>query len=233
MSLCIKAENLYFRYGESTNGITVLDHVSIEVPSGTFLGITGPSGSGKSTLLSVLGLLEEPQQGELYFGTQKVNFKDERICNDLRRYQIGYIFQDFQLFDVLTVHENVDYFLARQRLAFTERQQRIQHYLTAVGLWDLRDRLPAQLSGGQKQRLAIARSLAKRPQLIIADEPTANLDRENARLVLETLTDLSRQENVTIITATHDPIAQNYCDRLIELNMGRAIIKVQDKNHAA
>lgn len=233
MTVSVIAKDISFKYGRGETSVTVLDGVSIEINRGKFVCLSGPSGSGKSTLLSILGLIEPLQTGVLYFDEKKIDPIDEKTCDQLRRYHIGYIFQDFQLFDVLTASENVEYFLTRQQLPAHERKIRIEHYLRAVGLWDLRNRLPSQLSGGQKQRLAIARSLAKRPKLIIADEPTANLDRENARLVLDTLTQLSREVGLTIIMATHDQAALEYCDLAVELDMGRAIIKAQDKIYAA
>lgn len=233
MALCIKAEALTFKYGQDDAERRVLDEVSLEIRIGEFVCLTGPSGSGKSTLLSILGMIELPQQGQLYFCGQRIDASQDAVRDELRRSRIGFVFQDFQLLDVLTAAENVEYFLARQGAPRRERAFLVKKHLEEVGLWELRDRRPGQLSGGQKQRLAIARALAKRPSLIVADEPTANLDRENARVILETLAELSRQRGVTVVMATHDPLALEYCDLAYDLAAGRCSVKQAGAHHAA
>ena len=233
MTECIRVESLTFRYGRKELAATVLNRVTLAIADGEFVCLTGPSGSGKSTLLNIIGLLEHPQEGQLHFQGQRVDNASERARDDLRRNRIGFIFQDFQLLDVLTAAENVDYFLTRQGLARREREALVQTNLEKVGLWPFKDRRPGVLSGGQKQRVAIARALAKRPSLIIADEPTANLDRESARIVLQTLSELARSQSVTVIMATHDPLALEYCDRSYDLIAGHSQTRQGGGIHAA
>lgn len=233
MTECIKVDGLTFRYGQKELSSTVLNRVSLTVTSGEFVCLTGPSGSGKSTLLNIIGLIEHPQEGELVFCGQRVDGASEAVRDALRRQHIGFIFQDFQLLDVLSAAENVEYFLTRQGIGRREREVLVQTYLERVGLWPFKDRRPNELSGGQKQRVAIARALAKRPKLIIADEPTANLDRESARIVLETLSELARSQKVTVIMATHDSLALAYCDRAYDLVTGQSTSPSQGDIHAA
>lgn len=233
MSTCIKAEGLSFAYSANGDNRSILNAVSLDVKSGEFICLTGPSGSGKSTLLNILGLLEAPQSGSLYFSGQRVDLNKELVREQIRRDKIGFVFQDFQLFDVLSAAENVDYFLARQGLRPSVRRQLVETHLREVGLWELRDRRPSQLSGGQKQRLAVARALAKSPVVIVADEPTANLDRENARIVLSTLSNLCELRGVTVIMASHDPLALEYCSRAFELSDGCLFVQPKGGSHAA
>ncbi|MFW7380021.1 MAG: ABC transporter ATP-binding protein [Oligoflexus sp.] len=216
-----KLSDIKHCYALGEHAVIALDGISLEIFPSQFVTIMGPSGSGKSTLLSILGLIERPSQGQLLW--QGVNLKEqsEKQWNHLRRYQFGFIFQEFHLFPVLTAAENVEYFLARQGLERTERQQRVEEALTMVGLKDQINKRPGEMSGGQRQRVAIARALAKRPKVIIADEPTASLDQTTSGEILQILRDLTEKEQTTVIMASHDPLVLDYSKKLYHLKDGQ------------
>ncbi len=194
--------------------------VSGVIKNGECLLIMGPSGSGKSTLLHILGLIEPLKEGDLRFlGTSVRGLRDKNL-SELRRFKLGFIFQSFYLFDALTVSENIEYFLLKQKLPKNKRQERITGALAMVGLTEFRDKYPLALSGGQRQRVAIARALAKNPRVIIADEPTANLDQATAREIFTVFRNLAKS-GVTIVMASHDPLAKEYVDRTIHLIDGQ------------
>lgn len=183
--------------------------------------ISGPSGSGKSTLLNILGLIEPAQEGEVLFLGQDLAALTEREKNHMRKHRFGFIFQQFHLIPVLSAQENVEYFLTSQGLSSKEVRARSQEALEAVGLWSQRKQKPLELSGGQKQRVAIARAIAKRPDLIIADEPTASLDRKTAQGILEILSSLVETHKTSVILTTHDPMVEAYAQDRIHLVDGR------------
>ncbi len=183
--------------------------------------IIGPSGSGKSTLLNILGLIEPVQQGQVLFLGRDLSGLTEKEKNRMRKTRFGFIFQQFHLIPVLTAEENVAYFLASQGCSKEVIRQRTQEALEAVGLWPQRKQKPSELSVGQKQRVAIARAIAKRPDLIIADEPTASLDRQTARGIMEILTSLIRNTNTSVILTTHDPMVEAFAETRIHLVDGR------------
>ncbi len=218
-----QCSKLIFSYKSPQGPTRVLDGIDLTVESGDFICLTGPSGSGKSTLLNLLGLIEAPQEGQFMFQSKAVNGLAEKDLNWIRRYKIGFIFQDFQLIEVLTVEENVEYFLTRQKVPPVERQQLVELALHEVGLWTHREKRPSQLSGGQKQRVAIARALAKRPAVIIADEPTASLDLTTGRTVMDVLKKLNEKLGVTIVLASHDPMVLEYGKTEIKLREGRIL----------
>ena len=191
----------------------VLNGITTSVHKGDFVCLTGPSGSGKSTLLNLLGLIEPPQEGQLLFDHQDVKTFSESKLNQIRRFQVGFVFQDFQLIDVLSVEENVEFFLTRQQVPAAERSLRVEQALVDVGLWEHRKKRPGQLSGGQKQRVAIARALAKQPLVIIADEPTASLDHKTGMLIMEHLCLVNQNRAVTLVLASHDPMVLGFGGR--------------------
>ncbi len=215
--------SLQFHYQEDGQSIPVLHDLSLDIPVGECVCLTGPSGSGKSTLLHLLGLIDHPQEGQLHFLGEDVKVLSEAQLNHHRRFHIGVIFQDFQLSDVLSVTENVAFFLTRQGLSESEVNARVQTALEDVGLWDHRQKRPGQLSGGQRQRVAIARALAKHPQVIVADEPTASLDHKTGRVIMEQLRKICETRGVSIILASHDPMVLEYCAREIRLQDGRVM----------
>ncbi|RYZ49741.1 MAG: ABC transporter ATP-binding protein [Proteobacteria bacterium] len=199
--------------------VEALKGVNLKVDAGEQLLIMGPSGSGKSTLLNLLGLIEPVQTGEIMFEGQAFSKLSEKEKNHIRRYKIGFIFQSFLLFEVLTAAENVEYFLTRQGLPAAERKKRVAAALDAVGIGAQANKRPPEMSGGQRQRVAIARALAKHPAVIIADEPTASLDQKTSRDILEVLQSL-RSQGVSIIMSSHDPLAQDYASRIVHIMDG-------------
>jgi putative ABC transport system ATP-binding protein len=204
-----------------TGGETVraLDGVSVSVGRGDSVSIIGPSGSGKSTMLNLLGLLDAPDSGTVHLGGRDVTDIDDRERTDARKDSIGFVFQDFFLIPTLTAVENVEVPTMFDR---RDARDRAVALLERVGLGDRLDHRPDELSGGQKQRVAIARSLINDPEVLLADEPTGNLDRETGTSILE-LFDEVRTEGVAVITVTHDPLVTEYTERTVELVDGRVV----------
>jgi len=157
-----------------------------------------------------MGLIEPVQDGEILFQNEKFSEMSKKRKNEIRKFKIGFIFQQFHLVPVLTAEENVEYFLKRQKLSHDEVQKRTRDSLEAVGLWKHRNKKPSELSGGQKQRVAIARAIAKRPEVIIGDEPTASLDQQTGKEIMSIFTEMIEKQNVTIILTTHDPMIKSY-----------------------
>jgi ABC-type lipoprotein export system ATPase subunit len=216
-----RVENLAFEYMLGGQKVAALQGVSFEIAARELVCLTGPSGSGKTTLLNVLGLIEPIQKGNVHFGKQAYQGLNEAQKNEIRRYRIGFIFQSFQLFPVMTAEENVEYFLARQGLPSAERKQRTKDALHAVGLWEKhRNKKPLEMSGGQRQRVAVARAIAKHPEVIIADEPTASLDQKTGRELMETFAELNERLGATFIVSSHDPMVKEFLPRRIQLRDG-------------
>ncbi len=194
--------------------------VSLSIQSGEFTALVGPSGSGKTTLLQLIGCLDQPTSGSVYINGKDVSRLNRNQRADVRRGTIGYVFQFFALIPTLTAYENIEMPLLLTGKNATERRERVNELLKAVDLEDRAHHRPDQLSGGQQQRVAIARALATRPALILADEPTANLDTPNGQQVMETMTRLNRETGVTFVFATHDPRVIKYARRVITLRDG-------------
>jgi putative ABC transport system ATP-binding protein len=220
MSSLYSCQNISHNYRQGQQVFPALHDVNLDIKAGEFCLIMGPSGSGKSTLLNLLGLIEPLQTGRIFFQGQELQTIDEARKNELRRFQLGFIFQSFHLFDVLTAAENVEFFLTRQGVPTAERKERVRKALEAVDLWTHKDKRPQDMSGGQRQRVAIARALAKNPAVILADEPTASLDQETARSILLLLKNLAA-EGRTIIISSHDPLSREYANRVLYLKDGR------------
>ncbi len=197
-----------------------LRDLSLAIKPGEFLAVMGPSGCGKSTLLNILGLLDNPTSGSYRFQGQDVAKYSEKQLTTLRRDSIGFVFQNFHLIEDLNVRENIETALIYRSLSAAERRARVDEVLERLGLPDIARDLPQQLSGGQQQRVAIARALVSRPQLVLADEPTGNLDTKTGGMVMELLIDLVRQ-GITVVMATHALVHANRADRTIELLDGR------------
>ncbi len=194
--------------------------VNLTIENGEFTALVGPSGSGKTTLLQLIGLLDQPTSGKV-----KINGKDVTGLNrnqraDLRRGSIGFIFQFFALIPTLTAYENIEMPLLLNGMKTGERKARVEEMLTAVGLTDRANHRPDQLSGGQQQRVSVARALAIRPTLILADEPTANLDTENGKQVMDLMERLNKETGTTFVFATHDPRVIKYASRVVTLRDG-------------
>jgi putative ABC transport system ATP-binding protein len=193
------------KYQVGETEILALNNVYFNVTKGDFIVVAGPSGSGKSTFLNILGSIDKPTSGNIIFNGSDITHVNLEALHQLRLNKIGFVFQSFNLVPVLTAYENVELPLLFKNISKKEIKERVTTVLEKVGLQDRMDHLPARLSGGQKQRVAIARALVGNPELIIADEPTANLDRKTAISIMELITQLNEADKVTIIVASHDP----------------------------
>ena len=218
--LIYHCKDLDFFYTLDETKIHALTKLSLDIPRGDFICIQGPSGSGKSTFLSLLGLIEKVQQGTLLFNGNDLSQLKESEKNTLRRHDLAFVFQMFNLIPILTAYENVEYFLIKQNVPIAERKQRVEQALTTVGLWEHRMKKPMQMSGGQRQRVAIARAVVKNPQVIIADEPTASLDQKTGHEIMDLFHKLNRERGVTLIVASHDPMVAERVKRKIILRDG-------------
>jgi ABC-type lipoprotein export system ATPase subunit len=216
-------EGVNFSYYLGNQKISALHELNLEIPSHSLITISGPSGSGKSTLLNLLGLIEPLQEGEVIFQNEKFSTMSPKRKNEIRKFNIGFIFQQFHLIPVLSAEENVEYFLRRQHLSKEEIQKRLYEALISVDLWEHRKKKPSELSGGQKQRVAIARALAKKPEVIIADEPTASLDQKTGRGIMEILKKLAEEKKASIILTTHDPMVQSFSHQNFHFHDGHLI----------
>lgn len=220
MTLLYDVKNLNFNYQLEGVEFKALKNVSLNVFSGEMVTFAGPSGSGKSTLLNLMGLMEETSKDMIFYNGKCLGNLEESEKNTIRRFDIGFIFQSFHLFPVLSTWENIEFFLVRQGVAENRRKELIEEALEVLGITDLRDKRPTQLSGGQRQRVAIARALAKRPKVIIADEPTASLDQKNGEAVVNHLFGINKQFGSTIIVASHDPMVLKHSPKIIHLKDG-------------
>jgi len=223
-------------YGHGPQATVALNDVSLEVPAGEFLAIMGPSGSGKSTLLNVLAALDTPSRGRVIIDGEDLSQLSDDARSDLRLHRVGFVFQTFNLLPQFTVEENIAWPLEFSGIGWREARRRTQVVLGDVGLdASTRRRRPAELSGGEQQRVAIARALATQPRLLLADEPTGNLDSRTGQAMLELLRALNLQRELTIIMVTHSPFAATYAERTLELRDGRIVVDTasdQTKQHA-
>lgn len=221
MSILYKAQDLHFSYkGEAGQDIKVLHGASFTIPEASFSCLVGPSGTGKTTLLNLLGLIEQPQSGTLFLKDYDLKNLTESEREKIRLKEIGFIFQAFYLIPTLTVYENAAYFMPLMGLTASETRERVNYYLKVLGILDLKDRKPQEISGGQRQRVAIARAIVKKPTLILADEPTANLDSETAETIIAAFKDLQKNENVSFLFSTHDDRLLRYSESLYSIEKG-------------
>jgi putative ABC transport system ATP-binding protein len=218
----IETRNLKRVYTTGEVETTALASVNIKIQVGEFVAVMGPSGCGKSTLLNVLGLLDQPTEGEYYFLGQEVSKYSERQRAQLRKANIGFVFQSFNLIDELTVFENVELPLVYLGISSSEREKRVKNALEQMHIVHRADHFPQQLSGGQQQRVAVARAIIANPQLILADEPTGNLDSANGQEVMKLLTNLN-EAGTTIVMVTHSSEQANYAHRIIHLFDGHVV----------
>ena len=222
MKPIVELKNIYRTFGEGEALTKVLKGVNLKIYPGEFVAIMGPSGSGKSTLMYQIGLLDKPTSGEVYIKGEKTSEMDENKKAELRRKTIGFVFQQFNLIPTLTVLENVEIPMILQNLNEKERKKRAKEILKSLGLGERLNYYPTQLSGGEQQRVAIARSLANNPELILADEPTGNLDTKSGQNVMEILKELNKKGK-TIIFVTHDPNLAKQAQRIVHIRDGEII----------
>lgn len=208
-----------FKLGETT--IEALHEVSLDIHTGEFLAVWGPSGSGKSTLMNLMGLIDAPTTGEIHFETQNTSHLNDNELTEFRGNKIGFVFQNFNLIPVLTALENVMLPLQLRGVNTSQARSHAASVLIEVGLEKFFTSRPDKLSGGQRQRVAIARALVTAPKLVIADEPTANLDSNTSKIIIELMRDMNRAKHVTFIFTTHDPRLLDHVDRKILLRDGQ------------
>ncbi len=219
----IKLNKVWKTYRLGKVNLDVLKGVDLQIKAGSFVSIMGPSGSGKSTLLHILGLLDVPTKGNVFWKGQDVSgFSEDRLA-EIRGKNIGFIFQQFNLLPHLTSLENVQLPMVFQGVPETERKKRVVKLLEMVGLGDRIDHKPTELSGGEQQRIAIARALVNNPEIIVADEPTGNLDSTTGKTIMEILKDLHQKEKKTIVVVTHDPNIASYSKEIINIKDGKII----------
>ena len=218
----IKMHDLTKVYRTASVETTALNNINIEIDAGEFIAVMGPSGCGKSTLLNILGMLDSPTSGTYEFAGQQVENCSESQLADVRKRNIGFIFQSFNLVDELSVAENVMLPLLYQKVPTAEREQRVQAVLERVNIAHRAEHRPQQLSGGQQQRVAVARAVVTSPKLILADEPTGNLDSANGEEVLNLLNSLN-EDGTTIIMVTHDPRHADHAARVVNMLDGRIL----------
>ncbi|SHF21164.1 putative ABC transport system ATP-binding protein [Seinonella peptonophila] len=215
----IQVEQLCKVYGKQSSN-RVLNGINFSVQLGEMVGIMGPSGSGKTTLLNQLSTIDKPTSGKIWFSEMELTQLSHKKRTDFRRRQLGFIFQDFQLLDTLTVSQNIIFPLVLQKVSATEQNQRLATVTEKLQLESLLDKKIYELSGGQAQRVAIARALIHQPTLVLADEPTGNLDAQSSQQVMKLLQELKQTEQTTLLLVTHDPVVASYCDRVIFLKDG-------------
>jgi putative ABC transport system ATP-binding protein len=217
----VRIEHVYKDYLLGDQKVQALKDITLSFDPGVFLAIAGPSGSGKTTLLNLIGCIDSPTSGKIYINEQDVSGRTADQLADLRNRTIGFIFQTFNLLPVLSAAENVEYpLLQRTDVSKEERKQRVDYFLDIVGLSKFTDHRPNQLSGGQRQRVAIARALAILPSIVLADEPTANLDHNTGEEILNLMKKINRAFNTTFIFSTHDKRVIAKADRLIRVDDG-------------
>ena len=227
----IRTKDLCKVYTTEEVETTALNNVNTEIDEGEFVAIMGPSGCGKSTLLNVLGLLDKPTAGEYFFRDEEVAGYNERQRANLRKHNIGFVFQSFNLIDELTVYENVELPLLYQGVSSSERKERVNDVLDYMEIQHRGSHFPQQLSGGQQQRVAVARAVVSRPKLILADEPTGNLDSAHGDEVMDLLTELNKN-GTTIVMVTHSTHDASYSHRIIHLFDGHVVTEnIKEKFH--
>ncbi|GAB6088598.1 ABC transporter ATP-binding protein [Spirochaeta dissipatitropha] len=216
----IRIQNVHKKYIDGDTEVHALRGVSLEIAAGEFISIAGPSGSGKTTLLNLIGCIDELDSGEIFIEETPLSLLPAKALTEIRREKIGFVFQSFNLIPVLTAFENVSLTLSLLEIPAPEIRERTMNLLKEVGLEGMEHRRPAKLSGGQQQRVAVARALAKDPLIVLADEPTANLDSETGESILKLMKDINLSRGTTFIFSTHDPMVMEYANRLCRLHDG-------------
>ena len=219
----LQAHDVHKRFREGRDEVPVLNGISLALERGEIVAMEGPSGSGKTTLLSILGAILTPSEGRVIVDGEAVDARANGRLPAIRRKSLGFVFQQYNLFPALTAIENVEYSLNVRGWRGDRARHEADRVITAVGLEDRRDYLPRDLSGGQKQRIAIARALAGNAPILLADEPTANLDSTTGTQVLDLFQELARRENRAVLVVTHDPKVRTIADRVLQIRDGRLV----------
>lgn len=227
MKTILRAKNVQKVYGSKGNQYKALENIDLDIKEGEFIGIMGPSGAGKSTLLNILSTIDTPTSGEITIDNQNIVTMKEEQLSDFRRNHLGFIFQDYNLLDTLTVKENILLPLALSKVPTKEIENRVNEIANTFGIQGILDKYPYHISGGQKQRTAASRAMVTKPSLILADEPTGALDSKSATDLLESLTALNEQQRSTILMVTHDAFAASFCKRILFIKDGGIYGEIQ------
>jgi len=222
-AVLVKTDKLCKQYRQDSIVVNALSDVDLGIDAGEFMSLVGPSGSGKTTLLNLIGGLDSPSSGQIWIREQEIGALSRAQLTRLRLREIGFIFQEYNLIPVLNALENVEYVMLLQGVPDQERQERAKAVLEEVGLGDYVYRRPPQLSGGQQQRIAVARAIVSRPAIVLADEPTANLDSKTGAALLDMMRELNARHGITFIFSTHDPMVMERARRIVTLKDGRVI----------
>ncbi len=223
----VRCVDLCKTYRQGDEDIKALDHVSIGIEPGGFVCLSAPSGGGKTTLLNAIGGLDMPDSGEVWIADRRIDQMSKGELAELRLSSIGFVFQAYNLIPVLTARENIEFVMQVQGVPASERAEQSMAILEEVGLAGLEDRRPAEMSGGQQQRVAVARAIVSRPALVLADEPTANLDSKTSDELMKLFTELNRHHNTTFVIATHDQRVMRYAKRLVRMLDGRIVEDIE------
>lgn len=231
MSEILKIENIEKYYGNKGNIVKAIDDISFSVERGEFIGVMGPSGSGKTTLLNTIATIDEVSSGHIYLDNQDLTEITPKNIAKFRRENLGFIFQDFNLLDTLTIHENIALALTINRTKKTEIDEKVLNVAKELGIEDLLSKYPYEVSGGQKQRTACARALITNPKIILADEPTGALDSRSAQMLIEMISNMNKDLGATILMVTHDSFTASYCDRILFIKDGKIFTElIKGKN---
>lgn len=232
----LEAKNISKIYYQKKGGLThqALDHLNLTVKHGEFVGVMGPSGSGKTTLLNILATIDKPTSGELFIhGENPAHLKEEKLAL-FRRRQLGFVFQDFNLLHTLTIKENILLPLTLEKMNVKEMETRLANIAETLGISHILDKRVYEVSGGQQQRAACARAMIHEPALLLADEPTGNLDSKSAKDVMDALKTIHREKDGTLLMVTHDPTAASFCERIVFIKDGKLFSEIHsDENRQA
>lgn len=231
MDEILKIKSVEKYYGSKGNIVKAIDDISFDVREGEFIGVMGPSGSGKTTLLNTIATIDEVSSGHIYLDNQDLTEITPKNIAKFRRENLGFIFQDFNLLDTLTIHENIALALTINRTKKTEIDEKVLKVAKELGIEDLLSKYPYEVSGGQKQRTACARALVTNPKIILADEPTGALDSRSAQMLIEMISNMNKDLGATILMVTHDSFTASYCDRILFIKDGKIFTElIKGKN---
>ena len=231
MGEILKIDSIEKYYGNKGNILKAIDDVSFEVQKGEFVGVMGPSGSGKTTLLNVIATIDEVSSGHIYLNGKDLTEINKKEIGRFRRENLGFIFQDFNLIDTLTIHENIALALTINKTNKNEIDGKVNSVAKELGIEEILTKYPYEVSGGQKQRTACARALVTNPKLILADEPTGALDSKSAQMLIEMISSLNKDFKATILMVTHDSFTASYCDRILFIKDGKIFTELVRGNN--